>query len=227
MAALRTTRPGDERHEAAPFFARQVRIVTERSGLVDPESLEDAVAHGGYEALRQVLATRTPAEVRDEITASGLRGRGGAGYPTGLKWNTVAKAPGASKVVICNADEGDPGAFMDRSVLESDPHRVLEGMAIAAYAVGASSGYVYCRAEYPLAVAAAAQGDPRGREAWLPRPVRAGLPVLVRGRCPAGRRRVRVRRGDRADRVDRGGPRDAAAPPAVPGRVRPARPARR
>ena len=153
MAALRTTQPGGERHEAAPFFARQVRIVTERSGLVDPESLEDAVAHGGYEALRQVLATRTPAEVRDEITASGLRGRGGAGYPTGLKWNTVAKAPGSSKVVICNADEGDPGAFMDRSVLESDPHRVLEGMAIAAYAVGASSGYVYCRAEYPLAVA--------------------------------------------------------------------------
>ncbi len=147
------TRPGDERHEAAPFFARQVRIVTERSGLVDPESLDDAVAHGGYEALRQVLTTRTPAEVRDEITASGLRGRGGAGYPTGLKWNTVAKAPGSSKVVICNADEGDPGAFMDRSVLESDPHRVLEGMAIAAYAVGASTGYVYCRAEYPLAVA--------------------------------------------------------------------------
>ena len=138
--ALRTARPGDERHEAAPFFARQVRIVTERSGVVDPESLEDAVAHGGYEALRLVLTTRTPAEVRDEITASGLRGRGGAGYPTGLKWNTVAKAPGSPKVVICNADEGDPGAFMDRSVLESDPHRVLEGMAIAAYAVGAELG---------------------------------------------------------------------------------------
>jgi bidirectional [NiFe] hydrogenase diaphorase subunit len=90
--------------------------------------------------------------VRDQITRSGLRGRGGAGYSTGLKWNTVAKAPGASKYVICNADEGDPGAFMDRSVLESDPFRVLEGMAIAAYAVGAKSGYVYCRAEYPLAV---------------------------------------------------------------------------
>ena len=151
--ALRVARPEDPRHEAAPFFARQVRIVTERSGLVDPESLEDAVAAGGYEALRHVLTATTPAEVRDEITASGLRGRGGAGYPTGLKWNTVAKAPGSPKVVICNADEGDPGAFMDRSVLESDPHRVLEGMAIAAYAVGASTGYVYCRAEYPLAVA--------------------------------------------------------------------------
>ena len=120
---------------------------------MDPESLEDALAAGGYEALRQALTTMTPAEVRDAITNSGLRGRGGAGYPTGLKWNTVAKATGSPKVVICNADEGDPGAFMDRSVLESDPHRVLEGMAIAAYAVGASSGYVYCRAEYPLAVA--------------------------------------------------------------------------
>jgi bidirectional [NiFe] hydrogenase diaphorase subunit len=153
LASLRVARPDGPTHEAAPFFARQVRIVTERSGLVDPESLEDAVALGGYEALRTVLTTKTPAEVRDEITASGLRGRGGAGYPTGLKWNTVAKAAGAPKVVICNADEGDPGAFMDRSVLESDPHRVLEGMAIAAYAVGAGSGYVYCRAEYPLAVA--------------------------------------------------------------------------
>ena len=107
--------------------------------------------------------------MRDEITQSGLRGRGGAGYPTGLKWTTVAKAAGAPKYVICNADEGDPGAFMDRSVLESDPHRVLEGMAIAAYAVGASQGYIYCRAEYPLAVEPAAQGDPR-------RPRKRGLP---------------------------------------------------
>src|SRR5207244_6920108 len=118
----------------------------------DPESLEDYLELGGYEALRTVLTTMTPAEVRDEITKSGLRGRGGAGYSTGLKWNTVAKAPGSPKTVICNADEGDPGAFMDRSVLESDPYRVLEGMAIAAYAVGAASGYVYCRPEYPLAV---------------------------------------------------------------------------
>ena len=101
---------------------------------------------------RRALTTMTPAEVRDEITKSGLRGRGGAGYPAGLKWNTVAKATGSGKYVICNADEGDPGAFMDRTILESDPHRVLEGMAIAAYAVGASAGYVYCRGEYPLVV---------------------------------------------------------------------------
>ena len=130
-----------------------MRIATENSGRVDPESLDDYLAADGYAALRLCLTSMTPAEVRDQITRSGLRGRGGAGYPTGLKWNTVAKAPGAGKYVICNADEGDPGAFMDRSVLESDPYRVLEGMAIAAYAVGASAGYVYCRAEYPLAVA--------------------------------------------------------------------------
>lgn len=135
-----------------PFFSRQLRIVTEDSGRVDPESLEDYLAADGYTALRKVLGGMTTTEVREEISRSGLRGRGGAGYPTGLKWNTVAKASGSPKYVICNADEGDPGAFMDRSVLESDPYRVLEGMAIAAYAVHATQGYVYCRAEYPLAV---------------------------------------------------------------------------
>lgn len=138
--------------ERAPFFTRQVRVVTENLGRVDPESFDDALAHGAYTALEQVLETMTPAQVIDEVTRSGLRGRGGAGYPTGLKWQTVAKAAPGQRYVICNADEGDPGAFMDRSVLESDPHRVLEGMAIAAYAVGADQGYIYCRAEYPLAL---------------------------------------------------------------------------
>ena len=152
VEALAAVTPDGERLPEAPFFSRQLRIATENSGRVDPESLEDCVESGGYESLRSVLTSMTPAEVREEITRSGLRGRGGAGYPTGLKWNTVAKAPGAPKYVICNADEGDPGAFMDRSILESDPHRVLEGMAIAAYAIGASFGYVYCRGEYPLVV---------------------------------------------------------------------------
>jgi bidirectional [NiFe] hydrogenase diaphorase subunit len=152
MDALRDLDADSPRQEPAPFFARQVQVVTQNSGVVDPESLDDYVSLGGYSALRRALAEMTPGEVRDEIVRSGLRGRGGAGYPTGLKWNTVAKATGSPKYVICNADEGDPGAFMDRSVLESDPHRVLEGMAIAAYAVGANEGYVYCRAEYPLAV---------------------------------------------------------------------------
>lgn len=153
VEALGSVTPKSERAPEVPFFARQLRIATENSGRVDPESLTDYVAADGYSALRTCLTTMTPAEVREQISRSGLRGRGGAGYPTGLKWNTVAKAPGTVKYVICNADEGDPGAFMDRSVLESDPYRVLEGMAIAGYAVGASQGYVYCRAEYPLAVA--------------------------------------------------------------------------
>ncbi len=152
VEALATATPGGERVPEAPFFSRQVRIATENSGRIDPERLEDYVDSGGFESLRSVLTSMTPAEVRDEITRSGLRGRGGAGYPTGLKWNTVAKAAGSPKYVICNADEGDPGAFMDRSVLESDPYRILEGMTIAAYAIGARQGYVYCRAEYPLAV---------------------------------------------------------------------------
>ncbi len=152
VGALRAVSPRSRRSVEQPFFSRQLRIATEYSGTVDPESLDDYVEQGGYEALRTVLTSMTPTEVREEVTKSGLRGRGGAGYPTGLKWNTVAKAAGSPKYVICNADEGDPGAFMDRSVLESDPYRVLEGMAIAAYAVGATEGYVYCRAEYPLAV---------------------------------------------------------------------------
>ncbi|HKK72652.1 MAG TPA: NuoF family protein [Candidatus Krumholzibacteria bacterium] len=135
-----------------PFFARQMPIVLENCGTVDPERLEDYLARDGYQALWSAVHERTPAEVLDEINHSGLRGRGGAGYPTGLKWTTVAKAKGREKCVVCNADEGDPGAFMDRSVLEGDPHRVLEGMALAGYAVGASQGYIYVRVEYPLAV---------------------------------------------------------------------------
>jgi bidirectional [NiFe] hydrogenase diaphorase subunit len=136
-----------------PFFARQQKVVLENSGVIDPERLEEYAAADGYEGLVHALTEMTPPEVINEITKSGLRGRGGGGYPTGLKWSTVAKAASeGQKYVICNADEGDPGAFMDRSVLESDPHRVLEGMAIAGYAVGADRGFIYVRAEYPLAI---------------------------------------------------------------------------
>jgi bidirectional [NiFe] hydrogenase diaphorase subunit len=134
------------------FFAKQKKLVLENCGEIDPERIEDYIASEGYEALLHVLSQMKPQQVIEQITRSGLRGRGGAGFPTGLKWTTVHKAAGARKFVVCNADEGDPGAFMDRSVLESDPHRVLEGMAIAGYAVGASRGYIYCRAEYPLAI---------------------------------------------------------------------------
>jgi bidirectional [NiFe] hydrogenase diaphorase subunit len=133
-------------------FEEQVRVVLENSGQIDPERIDEYIARDGYQALVKVLTEMEPNEVIKQITDGGLRGRGGGGYPTGLKWGTVAKAGGDSKYVICNGDEGDPGAFMDRSVLESDPQRVLEGMAIAAYAVGASKGYIYVRAEYPLAV---------------------------------------------------------------------------
>ena len=141
---------GDWNH---PFFTFQQPIVLENSGNINPERIEEYIAQGGYEQLYHCLMERTPDEVVKEVTTSGLRGRGGGGYPTGLKWATVAKMPGDQKYVVCNADEGDPGAFMDRSVLESDPHRILEGMAIAAYAVGANHGYIYIRAEYPLAIA--------------------------------------------------------------------------
>jgi bidirectional [NiFe] hydrogenase diaphorase subunit len=153
LTALKNAKRTDTRQPQGPFFEKQLRVVTENMGRIDPESLDDYVERGGYEALKHVLQEMTSTAVRDEITSSGLRGRGGAGYPTGLKWTTVAKAQGPQKYVICNADEGDPGAFMDRSVLESDPFRVLEGMAIAAFSVHATEGYIYCRAEYPLAVA--------------------------------------------------------------------------
>lgn len=134
------------------FLRLQRRLVLQRCGVIDPESIEAALAHGSYRQLQQVLNGNTPAAVIDAVRRSGLRGRGGAGYPTGLKWATVAAMPAGDKVVVCNADEGDPGAFMDRTVMEGDPHRLLEGMAIAAYGIGASRGFVYVRAEYPLAI---------------------------------------------------------------------------
>ncbi len=141
-----------ERPDHQPFFQRQLRVVTENCGKVDPERVEDYIGESGYDALYTALRFMTPAEIVEQITLSGLRGRGGAGFPTGLKWTAVSKASGAIKFIVCNADEGDPGAFMDRSVLESDPHRVIEGMTIAAAAVGARHGFIYVRAEYPLAV---------------------------------------------------------------------------
>jgi len=136
----------------SPFFTRQTKIVLGNSGRVDPEKLADYIAAGGYQSLAKALEDMQPRDVIEEVRKSGLRGRGGAGYPTGLKWGLVAKQPAQTKYIVCNADEGDPGAFMDRSVLEGDPHRVLEGMAIAGYAVGAQQGYIYVRGEYGLAI---------------------------------------------------------------------------
>jgi NADH-quinone oxidoreductase subunit F len=140
-------KPGDE-----AFLSRQSRVVLRNTGIIDPERIEDYVAKGGYEGLRRALAGMTPAQVVEEMKVSGLRGRGGAGFPTWFKWNAALQSPGAEKYVVCNADEGDPGAFMDRSVLEGDPHSVLEGMAVCGYTIGASEGVIYCRAEYPLAI---------------------------------------------------------------------------
>lgn len=135
-----------------PFYARQTRVLLANCGHVDPEQISEYVATGGYQGLVKVLQQMSPEQVIEEIQRSGLRGRGGAGFPTGKKWASARRAAGDIKYIICNADEGDPGAFIDRSVLEGDPHAVLEGMLIAGYAVGAKVGYIYCRAEYPLAI---------------------------------------------------------------------------
>jgi NADH:ubiquinone oxidoreductase subunit F (NADH-binding)/Pyruvate/2-oxoacid:ferredoxin oxidoreductase delta subunit len=135
-----------------PFFKLQTKAVLESCGIIDPSSLDAALAAGAFRAASRALGTMTPEEVVGEVLDAGLKGRGGAGFPTGQKWKVAQQTPRTQKYVICNADEGDPGAFMDRAVLESDPFRVLEGMLIGAYAIGATKGYIYCRAEYPLAI---------------------------------------------------------------------------
>ena len=138
--------------EDSVFLKKQTRIALRRCGLIDPESIDAFTSDGGYNGLKKVLTSMTPEEVIEEIKISGLAGRGGAGFPTWFKWNAARKAEGTEKYLICNADEGDPGAFMDRAVIESDPHTLIEGMLIAAYAIGANNAYVYVRAEYPLAI---------------------------------------------------------------------------
>ncbi len=138
--------------EDSVFLKKQTRIALRRCGLIDPESIDAYTEDGGYTALKKVLTSMSPEDVIEEIKTSGLAGRGGAGFPTWFKWNAARKSEGTEKYLICNADEGDPGAFMDRAVIESDPHTLIEGMLIGAYAIGASNAYVYVRAEYPLAI---------------------------------------------------------------------------
>ncbi len=135
-----------------PFFAHQELRVLRNRGLIDPENIEEYIARDGYAGMAKSLTEMTPEQIVQEMLTSGLRGRGGAGFPTGMKWQFAARSPGDIKYVLCNADEGDPGAFMDRSVLEADPHAVIEGMIVAARAIGSRQGYIYCRAEYPLAI---------------------------------------------------------------------------
>lgn len=151
---IRDRRPVDTHviDERAPFFTSQQKVVLANAGIIDPDRIEGYVAHGGYRALQQALTSMRPEEVVEQVQGSGLRGRGGAGYPTGAKWSLLASAPGDQKYVIANGDEGDPGAYMDRTVMEDDPHRLLEGLALAAYATGADHAYIYVRAEYPRAV---------------------------------------------------------------------------
>jgi NADH-quinone oxidoreductase subunit F len=152
------------------YFGRQTRIVLENCGIIDPLDINDYLARDGYRALEQCLTQSTPERVLADIRESGLRGRGGAGFPTGRKWTLGREQPGDIKYVICNGDEGDPGAFMDRLILESDPHRVLEGLAIAAFAIGATEGYLYIRAEYPKAVhhVRAAIRQAEEADSWAP-----------------------------------------------------------
>ena len=138
--------------EDEAFLTQQTRIALRHCGLIDPENIDDYTASDGYKALEKVLRTMRPEEVIEGIKVSGLAGRGGAGFPTWFKWNAARNSPGEEKYLICNADEGDPGAFMDRAVIESDPHNLIEGMMIAAYAIGAKEAIVYVRAEYPLAI---------------------------------------------------------------------------
>lgn len=135
-----------------PFYSKQHRVALRNCGYINPEHIEEYISRDGYQALAKALLEMTPGKTLEEVKRSGLRGRGGAGFPTGLKWEFARKATGDKKYIICNADEGDPGAFMDRSVLEGDPHTLIEGMLLGAYAIGADEGYIYCRAEYPLAI---------------------------------------------------------------------------
>ena len=197
-----------------PWLKRQTRLTFARCGVIDPRSLADYRAHDGYKGLERALTLTSDAILAD-VTASGLRGRGGAGFPTGIKWKTVAQASADRKYIVCNADEGDSGTFADRMIMEGDPFVVIEGMTIAGIAVGATKGYIYIRSEYPHAVAAmnaAIAGRPARR---LSRRAHRRLHPQLRSRSPGRRRRLCLRRGDLAAgkprRPPRHRPRQAAA----------------
>jgi NADH-quinone oxidoreductase subunit F len=155
---------GITEYQEIPFLSKQLRIVLRNCGIINPDSIEQYIARGGYTAAFKTLYYKKPEQVIDEIKRSGLRGRGGAGFPTGLKWELARKSLGDKKYIICNADEGDPGAYMNRAVLEGDPHTVIEGMIIGAYAMGVDEGYIYVRAEYPLAVETLTKAIKRAEE---------------------------------------------------------------
>ena len=155
--------------EDKQFIGKQQRVVLRNCGIINPEDIDEYLAVDGYKAIEKVLKSMKPEEVIEEIKISGLRGRGGAGFPTWFKWNAAKASPGKEKYLVCNADEGDPGAFMDRSVLEGDPHSLIEGMIIGGYAMGAYQGVIYCRAEYPLAIKRLEIAMAQARERGYPR----------------------------------------------------------
>ena len=200
-------------HEVG-FYARQQRIVFRLNGILDPISLEDYIARDGYAAAAKAMCEMTPEQVIDEVREAGLRGRGGAGFPTGLKWGFCRKSDDSPKYIICNADEGDPGAFMDRSLLEGTPHAILDGMIIAGYAIGASRGLIYVRAEYHWLSRYRTAGA--GARVWAPRNQHPGDGLRFRHRDRLRRGGICLRRGDRADRIPRGQARDPAPEAAVP-----------
>ncbi len=202
--------------DEVPFFSGQLKIVLRNCGLISPDDIEEYIAVGGYEALYKVLIDQNPGAVIENIKAAKLRGRGGAGFLTGIKWEFLASAPGPEKYLICNADEGDPGAYMNRNEIESDPHALLEGMLIAAFATGASQGIVYVRAEYPHRGPAPGARHRAGSRVRHPGPRRPWPWLRLRHRDGRGGRRLRLRRGDRADRLARGQVWPAASAPALP-----------
>ena len=197
-------------HESeVPFYKRQKRLIIGNNGLIDPTSIDDYLAIGGYAALAKALKM-TPEQIIDEVKKSGLRGRGGAGFPTGSKWETTRKAHGEPKYVICNADEGDPGAFMDRSLVEGNPHSVLEGMIIGAYAIGSHQGYIYIRNEYPLAVRNMRHRYRAGRGLRAAGREYPGLGFQFQCQDKPGRRRLCLRRVHGPDGLPGGQGRGAA-----------------
>ncbi len=179
------------------FFGQQTKVVLRNCGRIDPTSIAEYIAEDGYFAIDKALFSMTPEGVVAEMKKSGLRGRGGAGFPTGLKWEYASQSQGQVKYILCNADEGDPGAYMDRSVLEGDPHSVIEGMMIGAYAIGARQGYVYVRAEYPLAVQRLQHAIETARNAAFSERISLESDFRSTSRSH-GFGRVRVRRRDRA-----------------------------
>ena len=201
------------------FYKKQVRIALHGCGSINPEDINEALGDGAFQGLAKALKMDR-ADVIKEILDSGLRGRGGGGFPTGRKWQFAYAQPDGEKYVVCNGDEGDPGAFMDRSILEGNPLAVIEGMIIAGYAIGAQNGYFYVRAEYPIAVNRLKIAIRQAEEIGLLGDNILGTDFSFRAQHPPGRGRVRLRRGNRSAQFHSGPARYAASPPAVPGRAR-------